>query len=119
MNGRTISETENEDCETNGLIASVCVYVDQIIEVLGNYLRGNYDKNAAGDEGEVDEEDDVEEGEVAQRGHVLAVGAHQVGPETGCQQGFPLDMKSHMLSSMKSNMVTLIGKESVGRKKAR
>ena len=117
MNGRTISETE--DCETNDLIASACVHVDQIMELLGSYLRGNDDKNAAGDEGEVDEEDDVEEGEVAQRGHVLAVGAHQVGPETGCQQGFPLDMKSHMLSSMKSNMVTLIGKESVGRKKAR
>ena len=95
------------------------LHVDQIITVLGSYRRGNDDKNAAGDEGEVDEEDDVEQGEVAQRGHVLAVGAHQVGPETGCQQGFPLDMKSHMLSSMKSNMVTLIGKESVGRKKAR
>ena len=82
-----------------------------------SYLRGNDDENAAGDKGEVDEEDDVEEGEVAQRGHVLAVGAHQVGPETGCQQGFPLDMKSYM--SMKSNMVTLFGKEPVGRKKAR
>ena len=82
-----------------------------------SYRTGNDDKNAAGDEGEVDEEDDVEEGEVAQRGHVLAVGAHQVGPETGCQQGFPLDMKSYM--SMKSNMVTLNGKEPVGRKKAR
>ena len=82
-----------------------------------SYRRGNDDENAAGDKGEVDEEDDVEEGEVAQRGHVLAVGAHQVGPETGCQQGFPLDMKSYM--SMKSNMVTLIGKEPVGRKKAR
>ena len=93
------------------------LHVDQIITVLGSYRRGNDDKNAAGDEGEVDEEDDVEEGEVAQRGHVLAVGAHQVGPETGCQQGFPLDMKSYM--SMKSNMVTLFGKEPVGRKKAR
>ena len=88
--------------------------MDQIITVLGSYRRGNDDKNAAGDK-----EDDVEESEVAQRGHVLAVGAHQVGPETGCQQGFPPDRKSHMLSSMKSNMVTLIGKESVGRKKAR
>ena len=95
------------------------LHVGQMITVLGSYRRGNDDKNAAGDEGEVDEEDDVEEGEVAQRGHVLAVGAHQVGPETGCQQGFPLDRKSHMLRSMKSNIVTLIGKESVGRKKAR
>ena len=49
--------------------------------MLGSYRRGNDDKNAAGDEGEVDEEDNVEEGEVAQRGHVLAVGAHQIGPE--------------------------------------
>ena len=93
--------------------------MSQIIIVSGSYRRGNDDQNAAGDEGEVDEEDDVKEGEVAQRGHVLAVGAHQVGPETVCQQCFPLNMKSHMLSSMKSNMVTLIGKESVGRKKAR
>ena len=93
--------------------------MDQIITVLGSYRRGNDDENAAGDEGEIDEEDDVEEGEVAQRGHVLAVGAHQVGPETGCQQGFPPDRNSHMLRSMKSNIVTLIGKESVGRKKAR
>ena len=84
-----------------------------------SYRRGNDDENAAGEKGEVDEEDDVEEGEVAQRGHVLAVGAHQVGPETGCQQGFSPDRKSHMLRSMKSNIVTLIGKESVGRKKAR
>ena len=84
-----------------------------------SYRRGNDDKNAAGDEGEVDEEDDVEEGEVAQRGHVLAVGAHQVGPETGCQQGFPLDRKSHMLRSMKSNMVSLTAMASLGMKKAR
>ena len=56
--------------------------------MLGSYRRGNDDKNAAGDEGEVDEEDDVEEGEVAQRGHVLAVGAHQVGPRTGGQLVF-------------------------------
>ena len=62
--------------------------MDQIITVLGSYRRGNDDKNAAGDEGEVDEEDDVEEGEVAQRGHVLAVGAHQVGPRTGGQLVF-------------------------------
>ena len=84
-----------------------------------SYRRGNDDENAAGDKGEVDEEDDVEEGEVAQSGEGLAVsvGAHQGGPETGCQQGFPLDMKSYM--SMKSNMVTLFGKEPVGRKKAR
>ena len=59
-----------------------------MMELLGSYLRGNDDKNAAGDEGEVDEEDDVEEGEVAQRGHVLAVGAHQVGPRTGGQLVF-------------------------------
>ena len=94
-------------------------HVDQIITVMGSYRRGNDDKNAAGDKGEVDEEDDVEEGEVAQSGEGLAVsvGAHQGAPETGCQQGFPLDMKSYM--SMKSNMVTLFGKEPVGRKKAR
>ena len=61
------------------------LHVDQIITVLGSYRRGNNGKNAAGDEGEVDEEDNVEEGEVAQRGHVLAVGAHQVGPRTGGQ----------------------------------
>ena len=50
-----------------------------------DYRRANDDKDAEGDKGEVDEEDDVEEGEVAQRGHVLAVGAHQVGPRTGGQ----------------------------------
>ena len=64
--------------------------MDQIITVLGSYRRGNDDENAAGDEGEVDEEDDVEEGEVAQRGHVLAVGAHQVGPRTAGQLVFLL-----------------------------
>ena len=64
------------------------LHLDQMITVLGSYRRGNYDKNATGDEGEVDKEDDVEEGEVAQRGHVLAVGAHQVGPRTGGQLVF-------------------------------
>ena len=65
-------------------------HVDQIITVLGSYRRGNDDKNAAGDKGEVDEEDDVEEGEVAQGGHVLAVGAHQVSPRTAGQLVFLL-----------------------------
>ena len=78
------------------------------------YRRADDDEDADGDEGEVDEEDDVEHCEVAQRRHPIAVGLHNVRPEKGCQQDFP-----HMLRSMKSNMVSLTAMASLGMKKAR
>ena len=83
------------------------------------YRRADDDEDADGDEGEVDEEDDVEHGEVAQRRHPIAVGLHNVRPEKGCQQDFLLVSKPHMLRSMKSNMVSLTAMASLGMKKAR
>ena len=55
------------------------------------YRRADDDEDADGQEGEVDEEDDVEHCEVAQRRHPIAVGLQNVSPEQGCQQDFPLD----------------------------
>ena len=54
------------------------------------YRRNDDDEDADGQEGKVDEEDDVEHCEVAQRRHPIAVGLHNVSPEQGCQQDFPL-----------------------------
>ena len=55
------------------------------------YRRADDNEDADGQEGEVYEEDDVEHCEVAQRRHPIAVGLHNVSPEQGCQQDFPLD----------------------------
>ena len=49
------------------------------------YRRADDDEDADGDEGEVDEEDDVEHCEVAQRRHPIAVGLQNERPEQGCQ----------------------------------
>ena len=54
------------------------------------YRRADDDEDADGQEGEVDEEDDVEHCEVAQRRHPIAVGLQNERPEKGCQQDFPL-----------------------------
>ena len=83
------------------------------------YRRTDDDEDADGDDGEVDEEDDVEHCEVAQRWHPIAVGLHNVRPKKGCKQDFPLVLKPHMLRSMKSNMVSLTAMASLGMKKAR
>ena len=63
----------------------------QSSKAVKTYRRADDDEDADGDEGEVDEEDDVEHCEVAQRRHPIAVGLHNVSPEQGCQQDFPLD----------------------------
>ena len=54
------------------------------------YRRADDDEDADGQEAEVDEEDNVEHGEVAQRRHPTAVGHQNERPEKGCQQDFPL-----------------------------
>ena len=46
------------------------------------YRRGNDDNGAERNEAEVDDEGKVEESEVAEGRHLLAVGVHEEGPES-------------------------------------
>ena len=47
----------------------------------GEYRRGDDNEKADGDKAKVDDQPDVEEGEVAEGGHQLPVGVDQRGPE--------------------------------------
>ena len=88
-NDRAVSDTDDQ---ISGKFLSTFAFGS----LSSDYRRANDDQNAEGDKREVDDEDDVEEGEVAQRGHVLAVGAHQVGPRTGGHQFSSCPRASHV-----------------------
>ena len=51
------------------------------------YRRGNDDNGAERNEAEVDDEGKVEESEVAEGRHLLAVGVHEEGPQSNVIRG--------------------------------
>ena len=91
--GSAVSETEEE--KNAELIIShiwLIMITDRIrsSKAAKTYRRTDDDEDADGEEGEVDEEDDVEHCKVAQRRHPITVGLHNKRPEKDCQQDFPL-----------------------------
>ena len=90
--GSAVSETEEEKNAELIISHMADMITDRIrsSKTVKTYRRADDDEDADGDEGKVDEEDDVEHCEVAQRRHPIAVGLHNVRPEKGCQQDFPL-----------------------------
>ena len=82
----------------------------------GEYRRGDDNEKADGDKAEVDDQPDVEEGEVAEGGHQLPVGVDQRGPEAelGAFTIRKNEEEPHMVRSMNMQMEALTTRTSWG-----